>query len=183
MGLCTSTSPPLRGPQCPCPLKPHLHLSLSYSLVSFLHDAHCALSHLVYWFSSISTTDYKLPESRDLAACSPLEPQSLANSRCQITVWWARDGMRAGPGWGCPLEAGTRAPSWNPAAPGARPVVLPWQPTDLRRPHPGEATAVGLLGPLPTQTCASPPWGAPGERGNGPRQNDPEERTSWPEGR
>lgn len=94
----------------------------------------CALSRLVYWFSSVSTTDYKLPESGDLAACSLLEPQSLANSRCQITVWWARDGMSAGPGWGCPLETGTRAPSWNPAAPGARPVVSPWQPTDLGAP-------------------------------------------------
>ena len=105
-GLCTSTSPPLRGPQGPCPLEPHPHLSLPYSLASFLHDI-CALSHLVYWFSSISTTDCKLPESRDLAACSPLEPQSPANSRCQIPVWWARDGMGAGPGWRCPLEAGT----------------------------------------------------------------------------
>lgn len=62
-----STSPPPRGPQRPCHLKQHPSLSLSHSRASFLRNTHHALSHLAYLFLSVSTTEYKLPESRDLA--------------------------------------------------------------------------------------------------------------------
>lgn len=55
--------------------------------------------------------------------------QSVPNP-CLVGQGWNGRGARVA----LPLGGRDRAPSWNPAAPGARPVVSPWQLTDLGAP-------------------------------------------------
>lgn len=106
--------------------------------------------------------------------------KQLALKQCLVSQ--GRNTSRGRVRWPPGGRAG--APSWNPAAPGAGPVVLPWQPTDLCPPSPERPQLPASWAQTFYVFLCVTTEGSPGQRETrAERENDEAEVTPWCQGR